>query len=126
MLALAAAVLGGCSTMSHPLHPTYAYTAYPLQSQGSGSTSALVYSPGLERSAANPYLGAYAPEFSRNDHTMSIQDRSRRDELFGLPPERRASLGHRRVFRGARNAEDYAYPAESRRGYRGYHRYRRD
>jgi len=115
--------LGGC-TRSHPSagwRPSY---TLPM-GDSAGSSSALVYSPGLSGRANAMYLirpGDAA--YGRNDDTLSLRDRSRRDELLGIPEERRATLDRERTFRGTRRAEDYVYPSTDGSGLRGSGRYR--
>gem|GEM_PF-4371350 len=133
-------VLVGCGCSAS--HPTAMWSARPVFNNAApttamGSSSSVVFSPGLEGSAVA--FGPGSAGFDRNDDLMSIRDVSRRDELLGIPGERLPSLDHRGVYRGARRAEDYVYPGVSgygaRRyrwspgyggGYRGYDRRSRD
>jgi len=120
--------LGGCTGS----HPSAGWTpSYTLpMGQNAGSSSALVFSPGLTNDAVAGRAGAAYlirpgdPAYGRNDDTLSVRDRSRRDELLGLPPERRATLDRERTFRGTRRAEDYVYPSTGGRGYRSTPSYR--
>lgn len=126
-IALCAAVAGvlllaGCTAS----HPSSAWQGPGYNAGSSGSSSALVFSPGLENTGSLIYLDSQAPEYSRRDHTLSTRDLSRRDELFGVRQETHSSLNNRRTFRGSRRADEYSYPSTEPRGYHGYRRYYRD
>ncbi len=116
----------GCSAS----HPTAMWSARPVFNEAAGgatmgSSSSVVFSPGVDGNAVA--LGASGPGFDRNDGLMSVRDVSRRDELLGLPEAYAPTLDRRRVFRGARRADEYVYPGEPGyrdRGYRGYQGYR--
>ncbi len=87
-----------------------------------GNSSAVVFSPGLSGTGNLAYLNDPGPEFGRRDHTLSTRDLSRRDELFGVRPQTRTSLNYQRYFRTSRNADEYTYPTQERRGNYGSRR----
>jgi len=120
---LAAIVLiSGCTSS----HPSAAWQGRGYDAGSNGSSSALVFMPERESNGSLVLSGTSGPEFGRLDHTLSSRDLSRRDELFGVRQERHPSLNNRRTYRSSRNADEYAYPSEDRRGHRRYRRYYRD
>ncbi|MBO6514554.1 MAG: hypothetical protein JJ974_11365 [Phycisphaerales bacterium] len=115
---LFSSMLGGCTSS----HPSAAWQGSGMYVGNSTKSSALVFAPTREGTGTLSYIDTNAPEFSRNDHTLSQRDLSRRDELFGIPAERHPSLDYWRTFRTSRNAEVYTYPSRDRGYRRGYRR----
>jgi len=110
--------LGGCTSS----HPSMAWQGPGMYAGSAGNSSAVVFSPGLSGTGNLAYLNDQGPEFGRRDHTLSTRDLSRRDELFGVRQQPQTSLNNRRYFRTSRNADEYTYPTQDRRGNYGSRR----
>ena len=115
-------LLTGCTAS----HPSTAWQGPGLDAGSSGNSSALLFAPGNEGTGNLVYADPQSPEFGRRDHTLSSRDVSRRDELFGIRPERHPSLNNRRTFRSSRHADEYSYPSERSGRHYSYRRYYRD